>query len=1406
MKRKHNRFVVFIVAVFAIGYIGNLVIDNPYTHGFINWYLNEKILKNLPVRVEYQSMKVQLFPPAISVYGLHTSTDSVAGVNKEIFSIATATFKVSAWSIFMANPQIGDLDLKDPKVTWPLPEDFLTALQKLEPKPKQNKTDTTPQWPPSQPPPIHSLKISNAMIIADFDGVSLNIDQSAKEITHLSSESFDLELDIRDWKSFSIELRSKLTFLSDTSSSYLEGGSINLRGEMRDDTFLLRKLNVNSPRLSLEGNSEIKIETNKKSKHIEKINIGMVANSIDSDLSLVGSFLDIPGNRGRIEGSAVLDLSIPISSKGATKFVTQGHIKSHDSRFYDFRLYDTETDFKIDLDSFSMSNTKIKLGDVVVAKGSGQIAFDKAITYKFNLTPDNLPLADLLGIFNVNFDTVNFNLSSPSLVISGTGDPFILSATSQASLTEFSTPSVTYDHSRHKEQPQCDMELDLTVNSKELRMQKGDGWCRINGIDSIPGKFPLKISGYTTFNSKSGMDLLLTSDQFNPAPLAYFSQMAMFGSGQLSTRIHGPYDDVRVNIQTEIKDTILGSTSIGDLKANAEINGDSVTWHDLKIETPSGGNLNSREGKILFDEDQTIDFKFNAYSIDHSIIGNGIHDITRSNQGTEFVAKSIEGNLKGPILRPLNWIGSLSVDLQSIRDHENTYAKSAKGQINFTENGIKTDNLRVSIGGISADVNIEHTFSQKILDENFIAGLGLHPNDHIEIGAKFNGIPGAGDEVKTLPVVGNLAGNYGVSAEISGDAKISGTFKKMSGIMRFQSSKTKILNASVSNFVGNLIIDGQKLDIMADQGGSALKARINFDFSKDEIPFNWYITAKNADFRPWLPDIMSQDARNFAYLSATWNLKGTLKNWWASQGDLDLKDIRLRFYSKQSRTGQRIDLKTAHSSHIVFSGNQWVLSKNEPITVVGSFGELKVGLSNHRPPAQIGLTVDARADLDILKMFVADLESATGTVAAIGTISGSIDKPIVNIAVHNANDANGPIPLTVSHMSYRPSLQDMFLNAQVTWDGINIKRLTANKGSGNLELSGIIARPGSGIETELSLALNSASFLYPFPIVKYFESSIDGQIKISGARAPFVAAGRIKIIKARSNRDVDIRDAILESLRSQSAVDSTESIAPFINFDLSVEADRSIVFNSRSGQATLSSDLKIGGSDVAPSVLGLVEIPKGRFFYKRDFDIKRGLINFDDPIKVDPALDISAVSDVGNYRVGISISGRSSNPLIDFTVDPPTRPDGTTINKIEIISLLSRGSLPENTTGKSNSESAAAAEALNLLAGQVEDTVQKIFDLSGQNVIRQVYIDTYADSEGTPVARFNLPLNITEDLDVILKVDQNTVKVSSEYSLHDSISLTGGIENSNEQTGTNGKTSGVPADTGVDLKFKFAFP
>jgi hypothetical protein len=1401
MKPQKNKTVIAILVIVGLLYVGNLIIDNPYTHSLVNFYLNEKILKKLPIRAEYQSMKVSLLPPSFNIYGLKVHSSGKDGIRGEELVVASSlVFQVSLWSVFMAHPQIGDIEVTDLVMSWPPPADFMEAVKNLGTPSDKNKPGD-PLWPPLQPPPVSSLKISNASLKATFDGLSVNVNQDPSEVTRLAADGLNLDVEIHDWKSFKLNLNSPKTTLTDQTTSYIESASVKLRGEMQGNKFKTRKLEVRSPRLEIDGSSDIEIINKPKSRVIDAINVYLNSNQFQADSSIIGSFLDIPGNRGKLAGSAKTTLFIPITSKKPVGFTTNGKLQSHDARFYDFRLYETASDFSVDLKKFTLSNIDLKIGEKTVATGSGSIGFDKLVPFDFKLTPTDLPFKDLLGIFNVDFDVLNFDMTSPLLAITGTGDPFLMSVQSATQLKDFKTPGLDYDHTRYPNSPTCDLDLLLKVDSNELQINRGAGHCYGPTQSS---KFSLNMSGATSFDPKSGLDILLRSDEFNPSPLAYFAQASLAGRGAMQTRIHGAYDNVKVDVETKINDTVIGSTAVGEMNAKLTVHDEFLEWKDFKIRFDGGGNLLSPSGKLAFDDDLNIDFSANARLVDHGVIGSMIRDMTDGKQSLEFVARSVDIKMKGPALKPLTWQGSLELDIENARDRNYFYGKSLKGVIKGTPTGLATDELEILTAGTKADIKFNHVRSERQNPSDILTELGLGKNDRFEIEGKLTPISGAGDEIRLIPILGRYAAEYGISAQTSGDFKFAGNLSKQTGIARLRTSKTKITNNPVSDIVSSIVVDGGKLDIMAEQGGSALKARVNLDFSKDEIPFSWYISARNADFRPWLPSVMSQDARNYAYLTATWTLQGRMDRWWESKGELDLKDLRIRYYSAGSGNGQRFDFRSAHASRIYFSGNSWIAADNLPLTISSSFGELKFGLRDHRPPHHLGVLIDGKMDIEALKLFISDVETASGSLAINGAITGSIDKPNVDVNVRNVDTESRSMDLGL--LGFRPTFQNIELNANIKYDGVHIRRLRANKGNGVIAANGFIARPGSGEDTDLSINLENAAFLYPFPIVKYFDSSIDGQIKISGTARPWTAAGRVVIRRARSNRDFDLREAIIEGLRSQSTGDSTESITPTVNLDINIGAERSISFSSRSVQAELSTDLRIAGNNLTPSIIGLVDIPKGRFFYKRDFEIKRGLINFDDPIQVDPSLDISATSDVASYRVAINISGRASSPMIDFTVDPATRPDGQALSKMEIIGLLSRGSLPDAQSGRNTSESAAAAEALNLLAGQVEDTVQKIFDLSGQNVIRQVYIDTYAPEGGTPVARFNLPLNITDDFDVILKVDQTTLKVSSEYSLHDSISLTGGIESSNDQSGVSSKGSGAPADTGVDLKFKFAFP
>ena len=104
--------------------------------------------------------------------------------------------------------------------------------------------------------------------------------------------------------------------------------------------------------------------------------------------------------------------------------------------------------------------------------------------------------------------------------------------------------------------------------------------------------------------------------------------------------------------------------------------------------------------------------------------------------------------------------------------------------------------------------------------------------------------------------------------------------------------------------------------------------------------------------------------------------------------------------------------------------------------------------------------------------------------------------------------------------------------------------------------------------------------------------------------------------------------------------------------------------------------------------------------------------------------------------------------------------------------------------------------------GQFEEPVEKLFDLTGQNVVRNVYIDTYP-SENGPIPRFNLPLDLGENFDVIVRLDETATKYSVEYPVHDAITLSGTIENRRD---TSEKTETKdPFNASANLKFRFSF-
>src|SRR4029453_13396810 len=87
----------------------------------------------------------------------------------------------------------------------------------------------------------------------------------------------------------------------------------------------------------------------------------------------------------------------------------------------------------------------------------------------------------------------------------------------------------------------------------------------------------------------------------------------------------------------------------------------------------------------------------------------------------------------------------------------------------------------------------------------------------------------------------------------------------------------------------------------------------------------------------------------------------------------------------------------------------------------------------------------------------------------------------------------------------------------------------------------------------------------------------------------------------------------------------------------------------------------------------------GTFFFQSNrYTVTRGNIDFVDPLRIQPVMDIEAESQVRDYRVILSITGKGDNPKLSLRSDPP-------LPELEIVSLIAGGSTREEIAARSTS-------------------------------------------------------------------------------------------------------------------------
>jgi translocation and assembly module TamB len=453
-----------------------------------------------------------------------------------------------------------------------------------------------------------------------------------------------------------------------------------------------------------------------------------------------------------------------------------------------------------------------------------------------------------------------------------------------------------------------------------------------------------------------------------------------------------------------------------------------------------------------------------------------------------------------------------------------------------------------------------------------------------------------------------------------------------------------------------------------------------------------------------------------------------------------------------------------------------ILAAGNPLKVSGKVswkGDLDVRLDGKVPAAALRLVVPGL------------FERLDGVLTVGVRLAGKWDDPTI-VGTGHAEGA------TLSFAGYGQVFESVRADAVISREKIIFEHFEGRTGGGYFDGRGEVPLKTDAGQ-RLYFSVDFMDVRYPYP--DDFRPVVQGHAELIGPLDDLLVTGDVEVQSARFTRNLYPERALVDFSKRLADVAARREKSDFrLRLDINVVADRTIRFKNNLADASASGEFKIAGDSSKVIILGSFDVYEGYVeYYGSRYDLKRFVVDFQDPRRNNPRLDARAETKKGNYNVTVSVSGTFEKPEVDFASDPP-------LSRTDIVSLLSFGvttqSLGSSGTGSGGSSGAvgAAAVAVGTYVGGVDEKIRGA-----------VGLDRFSIETG-----FSQTTKQFEPRFVVGKSfgDRATVSVSTSVGTSAEASASGEVkigENLYLQGAWESTTTSTRGDISGDLKVKYRF-
>src|SRR5437588_1139562 len=465
------------------------------------------------------------------------------------------------------------------------------------------------------------------------------------------------------------------------------------------------------------------------------------------------------------------------------------------------------------------------------------------------------------------------------------------------------------------------------------------------------------------------------------------------------------------------------------------------------------------------------------------------------------------------------------------------------------------------------------------------------------------------------------------------------------------------------------------------------------------------------------------------------SLNGPLKNREHMQAELVIPTLNASY--QDLRIGNKNPIRVRYANSLVVV---------EPTEIAGTDTNLRLqGEMPLRANAPATLTAVGAFDMKLLRFFQSDLQSS-GKLALDVRAAGAIGHPTLQgqIRVQNVTVIPPDAPVGVEHLNGV---------LEVTNDRVTITRLTGQSGGGQISVTGIMGyRP----QLEMNVAIKAAGVRVRHQDA--IRTLLDSDFTLQGTANASTLSGRVIIENlgfTQSNLDLT---QLASSFPTGSETAPSQGLANNLRLNISVESSQNLSVASTAVSLEGRVNLKVVGTAADPVIVGRTSLDSGEvFLMSKRFQIQPGsVIEFDNPNRTDPLLNVRLRTTVNQYDLTLQFLGPLDKMRTSYISDPP-------LATADVINLLVRGQTVEQAEAVPSNFGASSLLAQGAASG-VSSGIQKLAGFS-----RFLIEPTLGGNDPNPGARVALQKRLSKSFLFTFSTDVTSAQreiIQGEYQFN----------------------------------------